>query len=75
MSTSVNEDGIEVVTLSDSEEEAGGVNISVEEPDAMSTSDTSSPLLPASSDESEEEEVSPDCVPSFSLFLSPSLAP
>ena len=57
MSSSVNEEGIEVVTLSDSEEEAaaGRVEISVEEPDAMEGSDISSPLLPSAPDADEEE--------------------
>ena len=53
MSTTVNEDGIEVVTLSDSDDDAGpaGPNISVEEPDAMS-----SPSLPSESDDDEDDD-------------------
>jgi hypothetical protein len=64
MSSNVDE-GIEVVTLSDSEEEAGngkgagGVRISVEEPDAMMEdggSATSSPLLPSESDDDDDDD-------------------
>eukprot|EP01046_Picozoa_sp_COSAG06_P014100 COSAG06_NODE_864_length_11873_cov_16.077374_2_plen_842_part_00 len=53
MSTTVNEDGIDVVTLSDSDDNAGpaGPNISVEEPDAMT-----SPSLPSESDDNDEDD-------------------